>query len=127
MEGISALMIKGGTLVTHERWDGGDRMDTLRKRETWCSFASNTRTMSTEENVQYWLYHNWQAQEAGRPMLHKSSCGHCKVGSGHIYPTKTSGKNGVWIGPFDKKNLAEKYAEYQLQGSVPVGCDICHP
>lgn len=57
--------------------------------------------------MHYYVYHNWQAQK-NAATIHKYNCGDCQSGNGKR-AVKIVGKNGVWIGPFDNKDLAEKF------------------
>jgi hypothetical protein len=52
----------------------------------------------------FYYYYNWQAGEENK--LHYCECGHCAFGSGKHADSK-EGKNGVWIGPFENRDIAK--------------------
>lgn len=47
----------------------------------------------------YYIYYNKPNKKEKPIKIHKHYCGECSWGSGKI-KNKTTGKNGVWIGPF---------------------------
>jgi hypothetical protein len=59
--------------------------------------------------INYFIYHNWRAKK-NQATIHKESCRDCNSGVGKR-AVKEVGKNGVWIGPFKSKQLAEDYVE----------------
>jgi hypothetical protein len=58
--------------------------------------------------MNYYIYENWQAVDREGPVIHKWNCGHCHMGFGKRVDAQ-KGKNGVWIGPFDKIDFARVY------------------
>jgi hypothetical protein len=55
----------------------------------------------------FFIYFNWKAKK-NIAVIHKYSCGDCQSGNGKR-EVKTPGLNGVWIGPFADKQLAESF------------------
>lgn len=52
----------------------------------------------------FYYYYNWMAGKENK--LHYCECGHCAFGSGKHTGIK-EGKNGVWIGPFENRDIAK--------------------
>ena len=69
----------------------------------------------------WFIYENWTAtRNSGR--IHRGSCGHCQNGAGK-HQQIAKGRCGVWIGPFGKKEDAEKYIKRRgLDGSGSCRC-----
>lgn len=53
----------------------------------------------------YYFYYNWQSDQENK--LHEYNCGHCSYGSGKRKDAEQGG-NGVWIGPFATKEIANR-------------------
>jgi hypothetical protein len=58
--------------------------------------------------MDFFIYENWQASDNNGPTIHIGSCGHCNNGQGKHSAT-SKGENGVWIGPFSKKDYVLAY------------------
>lgn len=57
--------------------------------------------------MNFYIYYNWQAKK-NIGTIHKENCGHCNYGRGKRVNANV-GQNGVWIGPFATRRLAEEF------------------
>jgi len=71
----------------------------------------NVISLSVEilkKGLGYYIYYNKPNEKTRNFIVHKSTCGQCAWGTGKI-PESEPGRNGVWIGPFTKKNQASQF------------------
>ena len=74
--------------------------------------------------MEYYIYTNWQAGDKTENIIHKWSCGHCRMGHGK-HKNADKGQNGVWIGSFNEIIQAEDFAKQKLSDKEIVKCKIC--
>jgi hypothetical protein len=69
----------------------------------------------------FYIYENWTAKRnSGR--VHVGECNHCNHGNGKRRVVQR-GRCGAWIGPFGKKEDAEKYINRrELHGGGSCRC-----
>ncbi len=70
----------------------------------------------------YYYYRNWKAEKENK--IHIHSCGNAQYGSGTTR-VKEAGKNGVWIGAFKTKELAQEKIKF-LFGINAEYCNCCY-
>lgn len=78
--------------------------------------------MNKVMKVSYHIYHNWRAKD-DNGTLHKSNCGDCNYGNGKK-SNKIPGRNGVWLGPFDRRVDAVDYLNRFNSSTL---CTRCNP
>ena len=71
----------------------------------------------------FYIYFNERNKHSKVIQIHSHSCGECAWGSGKI-SKKEVGKNGVWIGPFEKPIQAEDFAKDYFVG-CKINIDTC--
>jgi hypothetical protein len=74
--------------------------------------------------MDYYIYTNWQAKDKETNIIHKWSCGHCRMGLGK-HNNADKGENGVWIGAFKEIVQAENFAKLKLSDKKIEKCKIC--
>jgi hypothetical protein len=67
--------------------------------------------------MNYYIYENLQAFDREGPKMHKWNCGHCDMGHGKRIDAK-KGKNGFWIGPFEKIEFARNYGILKFRDNI---------
>lgn len=67
----------------------------------------------------YYIYLNWTHDYVG---IHKGTCSICKNGKG--MQSKSSAKNGVWIGPL-KDEYEAKFVALKLKKKTVMKCSKC--
>ncbi|GHN02465.1 hypothetical protein WSM22_39540 [Cytophagales bacterium WSM2-2] len=70
----------------------------------------------------YYYHDNWTA--AQNNIIHSGSCGDCKFGIGKK-GKQVRGEQGVWVGPFDTVDLAQKYITKKLLKPKAIEHDCC--
>lgn len=68
---------------------------------------------------QYYVYHNWTANQGGKAIIHQENCSFCNNGQG-IHNTGPT-RNGRWLGPFKTK----KDALTQARNTEAIRVDYC--
>lgn len=72
----------------------------------------------------YYIYYNEPTKATKNVKIHTHDCGFCAWGSGRGIDTKESGKNGVWVGPFNNLKQARIFAE-NILNSVKISNHGC--
>lgn len=74
--------------------------------------------------MEYYIYTNWQAKDKETNIIHKWSCGHCRMGLGK-HKNADKGENGVWIGAFKEIKQAKDFSEKYLIDKKLIECKNC--
>lgn len=71
----------------------------------------NSITLFIESRSGYYYYYNWTAKKENA--IHWCECGRCNYGAG-MRREQTPGLNGVWIGPFENLEDANRFVVEEL-------------
>ena len=83
----------------------------------------STLSKILDNKVGYFYYYNWQAGQENK--LHYCECGHCAFGSGKQEDVNL-GDKGVWIGPFQTREIARQNLREQLYINSNIeNCEHC--
>ena len=74
--------------------------------------------------MDYYMYINWQAKDKQTNIIHKWSCGHCRMGLG-MHKDTDKGENGVWIGAFKKINQVKDFSKKYFPDKEVDTCKKC--
>jgi hypothetical protein len=74
----------------------------------------------------YFIYYNDPTKKNKEVKVHIHTCGFCAWGSGNGRSSIKAGKNGVWIGPFEKPKQAKIFARETIK-PIKVSYHTCIP
>lgn len=96
------------------------RKEIKKARKLLKTFSILSQIIENKEG--YYYYYNWQAGQENR--LHYCECGHCAFGSGK-HENVEQGNNGVWIGPFQTRDIARQKLLEQFHINNVNDCEHC--